>query len=152
MKQFGSADEILEFAIEREQEAADFYTDLSGKMEQPAIRQVFLDFAEEEKRHKSKLEAIKEGKLLASAEKKVKDLKIADYLVDVDAEQESLDYQQALILAMKKEKVAFKLYSNLAASTEDEDLRSTLLSLAQEEAKHKLRFEIEYDEHFMRDN
>jgi rubrerythrin len=151
MKQFSFADEIIDFAIEREQEAVEFYTDLSGKMEQPSMRQVFLDFAEEEKRHKTKLEGIKDGKLLAPAEKKVKDLKIADYLVDVDAEK-SLDYQQALILAMKKEKVAFKLYSNLAAATDDDNLRSTLLSLAQEEAKHKLRFELEYDEHFMREN
>ena len=74
--------------------------------------------------------------------------------MDVDPEQadQDLDYQQALIVAMKKEKAAFKLYSDLAASTDDENLRTILLGLAQEEAKHKLRFEIEYDEQFLSEN
>jgi len=31
-------------------------------------------------------------------------------------------------------------------------LKATLLVLAQEEAKHKLRFEIEYDEHYLTEN
>ena len=34
----------------------------------------------------------------------------------------------------------------------DEDLRGLLLSLAQEEAKHKLRFEIEYDDRILTEN
>ena len=43
-------------------------------------------------------------------------------------------------------------YSDLAAATEDDSVRTTLLALAQEEAKHKLRFEIEYDEHVLTEN
>jgi rubrerythrin len=50
---------------------------------------------------------------------------------------------------MKGEKGAFKLYSDLASTTDDPGLRATLLGLAQEEAKHKLRFEIEYDDEFL---
>jgi rubrerythrin len=56
-----------------------------------------------------------------------------------------MGYQEALIVAMKKEKAAFKLYTDLAASTADERIKATFSALAQEEAKHKLRFEIEYD-------
>ena len=63
-----------------------------------------------------------------------------------------MDYQSALILAMKKEKAAFRLYTDLAASTEDEGIRDLFQGLAQEEAKHKLRFEVEYDDDFLRDN
>ena len=47
----------------------------------------------------------------------------------------SMDYQSALILAMKQEKAAFRLYTDLAASTDDEKTRDLFLSLAQEEAK-----------------
>jgi rubrerythrin len=47
---------------------------------------------------------------------------------------------------MKKEKAAFKLYSDLASSTDDENVKTMFLALAQAEAKHKLRFEIEYDD------
>ena len=79
------------------------------------------------------------------------DLKIGDYLADVDDSGE-LDYQKALIIAMKREKKSFKLYTDLATVTDNEDLRKTLLSLAQEEANHKLRFEIEYDDYVLTEN
>ena len=79
------------------------------------------------------------------------DLKIGDYLVE-EATGPELDYPGALILAMKKEKSAFKLYSDLADSTEDENLNNTFVALAQEEAKHKLRFEIEYDQNVLTEN
>ena len=53
---------------------------------------------------------------------------------------------------MSQEKAAFKLYSTLADRAPNQDLKNLFLSLAQEEAKHKLRFEIEYDEYVLRDN
>jgi rubrerythrin len=145
VKAFGSVDEILEFAIGKEEESARFYEDLARRVERPSMRQVFEDFAGEERGHKEKLLAVKGGKLLLPAADKVMDLKLADYLTDVEASP-ALDYQEALVLAMKEEKAAFRLYSDLASATEDETLRATLLALAQEEARHKLRFEIEYDE------
>jgi rubrerythrin len=148
---FGSVDEVLDFAIAKEKESARFYDDLAARTKKPWMRQVFEDFANEERGHKAKLLAIKEGQLLLPAAAKVMDLKLADYLTDVKASPD-LDYQEALVLAMKEEKASFKLYSDLAAATDDETLRTTLLALAQEEAKHKLRFEIEYDEEILTDN
>ena len=148
MDKFGSVNELLDFAIQKEEEANKFYTGLAGKMDRPAMRQVFEDFAKEEQKHKEKLLGIKEGKRLNSAEQKITDLKIGDYLVDMEPSPD-MDYQEALILAMKKEKASFRLYNDLAATTDDADLRSLLLGLAQEEAKHKLRLEVEYDEHFL---
>ena len=65
---------------------------------------------------------------------------------------EDLDYQKALILAMKKEKAAFMLYTDLADQADDAELKDVFKALAQEEAKHKLRFEIEYDNVYLRDN
>jgi rubrerythrin len=148
MKAFGSVDEILDFAIGKEEEAAQLYTRLGRQTEKSWMRQVFEEFADEERGHKAKLQAVKEGKRLLPAAGKVMDLKIADYVMDVEPSSD-LDYQDALIFAMKEEKAAFRLYSDLAAATDDEALRATLLALAQEEAKHKLRFEIEYDEHIL---
>jgi len=144
--ELSSVDEILDFAIGKEKEAYQFYTDLAGRMEKPWVREIFKEFAQEELGHKANLLAIKEGKLLAPVEGRVLDLKLADYLIDVEPSP-GMDYQQALILAMKAEKAAFKLYTDLAAKTNDVSLRSILLTLAQEEAKHKLKFEIEYDEY-----
>jgi len=146
-----SVNEILDFAIAREVESAEFYTNMAAKVDKANMRQVFEDFAREERGHEAKLKAVKKGKLLLPAAAKVKDLKIADYVVDV-VPAPDLDYQQALILAMKKEKASFLLYTNLAETTSDEGLRATFFALAQEEAKHKLRFEIEYDEHVLSEN
>lgn len=151
MDEFNSVDQVLDFAVEREEEAAGFYADLAGKMEKPWMKEVFEQFAREEMGHKAKLLAIKEGKRMLPAERKVLDLKMADYLV-ADEPQGEMDYQQALILAMKKEKAAFKLYTHLAEKVDDADLKATLMGLAQEEAKHKLRFEVEYDDVIMSEN
>ena len=53
---------------------------------------------------------------------------------------------------MKKEKAAFKLYSALAEKSPNEGLKNVFLGLAMEESKHKLRFELEYDEYILREN
>lgn len=154
MTKLSSVDEILNFAIDREQESADFYNELAGKVSQPAMKNVFTGFAKEELGHKAKLESVKSGKKLVSSEKKVLDLKIGDYLVEVDTtdDSEKYDYQKALIVAMKKEKAAFRLYSDLAANTDDAAVKDLFLGLAQEEAKHKLRFEVEYDDVVLAEN
>ena len=151
MSQWNSPDEILDFAIKNEEEAAEFYTDLAVKAELASMRKLFEDFAREEQGHKAKLLGVKKSGKMLPASKAVLDLKIGDYLVDTVPGPE-MDYQQALILAMKQEKAAFKLYTDLAAATDNEDLRGLLLGLAQEEAKHKLRFEVEYDERILTQN
>lgn len=148
---FDSVDKILDFAIQKEQEAADFYTDLANKMEVEYMKEIFNQFASEEKGHKAKLIAVKDGKQMLGAEERVQDLKIGDNLVDIELTR-GLGYQEALILAMKAEKAAFRLYNDLATATDDANLKQIFLNLAQEEAKHKLRFEIEYDDHILREN
>ncbi len=144
MGQFESVEEILDFAIEREIEARDFYMKLAERMENPAMKKVFENFATEELGHKYKLEAIKRDEI-SLVPQQVQSLDIADYVVDVEP-QPDMDYAEALVLAMRKEKAAYRLYLDLAAVGEDEELTDMFLSLAQEEAKHKLRFEIEYDD------
>jgi len=151
MKDWKSVDEVLDFAIGNEEMAAQFYTDMAAKMKKAWMKKTFEDFAKEEKGHKKKLKAVKAGKLMVKSEKKVMDLKIGDYLTNAEVSPD-MDYQDALILAMKAEKAAFKLYSDLADSVGDKGVKETFLALAQEEAKHKLRFEIEYDEHVMTEN
>ena len=151
MSTFESPDAILDFAIFNEEESYKFYTRLANKMENSAISEVFKDFAQEELGHKEKLIEVKQEKSLVSAPGNVTDLKIADYTVTAVPSPE-MNYQDALILAMKKEKAAFKLYTNLSERVGDGNIKNLFLFLAQEEAKHKLRFEIEYDEYVLKDN
>jgi len=144
--------EILEYAIEREQEACDFYQELARRVKRPGMEETLLQFAQEELAHRKKLEAVKGGKLLLRRAAPVPDLHIADYLVDPPGALEDLDLQQTLIVAMKREKASFRLYTDLAGAVDAPELRETFLALALEEAKHKLRFEIEYDEVILQEN
>jgi rubrerythrin len=146
-----TADKILDFAIEKEEEAAVFYTELASKVDKQHMKDTFLAFAKEEKGHKAKLQAVKDGKELVLDSKSIMDLKIGDYLLDVEPSP-NMTYQQALIIAMKAEKAAFKMYHDLAKSTNNPKLKSLFMVLAQEEARHKLRFEIEYDEEILTEN
>ena len=151
MKQWGSSDELLDFAIAREAEAVDFYTELAEGMDNQAMRDVFQEFAREEQSHRVRLERVKETGIVPSAQQGLVDLKIGDYLVDIEPGP-NMTYQEALILAMKREKSAFRLYSDMAAAADDPALRRLLLAMSREEARHKLRFEVEYDDYVYRED
>jgi len=146
-----SVSQILDFAIEKEEEAAQFYRDLAAKMGQQHVGEVFESFAREELEHKAKLLAVRHGNMTLIDSQRVTNLKIGDHLVEIVLSPD-LEYKQALIIAMKAEKAAFRLYQDLASSTDDANLKGILLTLAKEEARHKLRFEIEYEENFLREN
>jgi len=145
-------DKILDFAIQKEEEAAQFYKDLAAKMARPAMKEVFIGFSQEEMGHKAKLMAVKDGHKLTISEKKITDLKIGDHLVEPEPIKGQLTYQDALIIAMKAEKAAYTLYTSLAEATDNAELKKFFQMLAQEEAKHKLRFEVEYDEVVLSEN
>lgn len=151
MKTFESIDEILDFAMKAEQEAVDFYTSLAEKMKSREIGDIFLEFAREEVGHKARLQKIKEEKIFDMEVEKVQDLKISDYVVGTKP-SDDMEYADALVLAMKKEKAAFKLYTALSERTNVPELKKVFQALAVEESKHKLRFELEYDEYVMREN
>ena len=146
--EFTTIDQILEYAISNEEKAAALYYGLADKVERPGMRETFLHFAKEEEGHKARLVKIKEGEIPAVTEEKVANLGITEQLEDPKTSS-NMTYQEALLFAMKAEKAAFVLYTKLAEATSDAGLQRVFRSLAQEEAKHKLRFEIEYDDHVL---
>jgi rubrerythrin len=151
MKEFNNIDDVLDFAIEMEQTSIDFYKDLSNKASSQQMKETFLRFVEEEIKHKARLIKIKEEKIFNIGEEKVKELNVSEY-VERTEPSPNMNYQEALILAMKREKAAFRLYTKLAQNTSNPELVNLLLNLAQEESKHKLMFEIEYDEVILKEN
>lgn len=151
MKEFSTIDDILEFAITQEQNAIDFYTELARGARSKEMKEVFLEFAGEEMKHKQRLTRIREEGVFTMPKQQVADLKISDYVVSAEPKPD-MTYEEALVIAMKREKSAFKLYMNLLERAPSEDLKNVFLSLAMEESKHKLRFELEYDEFVLREN
>ncbi len=151
MEKFKDVNDILDFAMAREQEAVDFYSNLAQKARSEEMKAVFTEFAEEEIKHKIKIQKVKDEGIMTLSSEKVMDLQISDYTVHKSPTPD-MTYEEALILAMNKEKAAFKLYTNLASKTDSAEIRELFLSLAAEESKHKLRFEIEYDEFVLKEN
>ena len=145
-------EEILEFAIGEERAAASLYARLAGEASNDGIRKMFLECAEEERGHERKLVAVQAGRRALEAKEAVADLKIAEYAANPIAIGGDADYQTVLLFVMHQEKQAFRLYTDLAARAPDDATRQLLLGLAQEEAKHKLRFELEYDRNVLKEN
>ena len=145
MAKAGPDDEILEFAIAREVEAYNFFMALAERVETSEIAKVFEDLAKEELEHKAKLELelIKTGKTLPTTEKVT--IPEHDYIVSDVKSALDMDYKDVLLLGMEKEEASFRTYVNLLANVDDEESREVLLAIAEEEVKHKLRFETEYD-------
>lgn len=150
MLNFESAEAALAFAVEKEQEAYDFYMEWSKKLEHDAIRQVFREFAVEELKHRDLITDVKEGKRHLDIDGKVRDLKITDYFVEVKASA-GMNYQDALQVAIQAERGSIELYRNLADRATSVDVNSLFESLVQEETKHKMRLEEIYDDNFLKE-
>jgi rubrerythrin len=145
-----TVDDVLKFAIAAEERAEKFYTRLSGKMKTPETREALLRFAGAERMHKGKLLAIRaRGPVIGSSGEEVTNLEISDYIVDVKPKPD-MQYQDSLLLAIKKERAAQRLYTALAALADDDEIKSLFQNLAQEEAKHELHLKTEVISHIRR--
>jgi rubrerythrin len=143
MEPFKSIQDILNYAIAREAEAHSFYKDLSHHVEKSDLQKTLQNFALDEFQHKIHLEAVRDGEVAMHPDE-VGSLDIADSLIDIQP-HDNMDYSEVLAVAIRKENAAFNLYSKLAEAARDPKTRKIFLLLAQEEAKHKLALEIEYD-------
>lgn len=144
MARFRTMHDILDLAIAREAEARRFYVDLARLATKPEVRTMIGRLATDELQHSVHLQAIKAGEVAFAREEEVGSLDIEEGLAEVTPQPE-MSYADLLVVAMKKEKAAFRLYTNLASLAKSDALRELLERLAQEEAGHKLRLEIEYD-------
>jgi rubrerythrin len=140
--------DILEFAISRENDAIAAYKTLSELTKSPGLKELLLELYEEEKKHKSLLEGITDQKIASFVIKEVPDLKITDYLTQ-ETPSEDMNFQDLLIFAAKKEQEAVDLYSNLEENAEDDELKKLFQFLIQQEKAHKLKLEKEYDDHVL---
>lgn len=145
---FGSIDEILEFAIGKEKEAVTFYTDLSKKESISSLQDTFRELAQEEAKHVKLLTGFSKNKAAIDSYevRNITDLKISDYLTEMEY-SEGMLMEDIITLAMKREEMAVKLYSDLETKAKDQEAQKLFRLLIQEESEHKLKFEKMYDEY-----
>lgn len=148
---FDSTEEILDFAIGKEVEAKEFYEFWAQKVKNSSIKDVLLDFAAEEQKHKELLQKVKAGENLQMPANKIIDLKLGDYFVEVSA-QENMSYEEALRVAIQREIGAKELYTYLAGIATNQQAKELFERLAVEESKHKMRLESMYDEDILSEN
>lgn len=143
--------ETIAFAIEKEKEAVEFYEKCSGLTSRAGMKDAFVEMAEEEKKHVRMLENYKPAHVEKMKLRDIPDLKIGDYLVDM-AFDPQMSYQDLLILAIKREEKAYRLYMNFTREGGEPNVVKLFQLLAQEELKHKNRLEKEYDEMIYQQN
>jgi len=139
----------LDFAIAKEQEAEAFYKEWSAKAKQPAVQALFAELAGIEHGHMEILSKITPEEMVGSADADVTKLALSDLLVDVRASP-NLTLQEAMIVAMKREEGAVKLYTRLAEM--NGEAKSLFEALAKEEGRHKAKLETEYDDNILTEN
>lgn len=144
---------VIDFAVEREKEAVQFYAGLKNSAKFDAHKKMLQELEDMEKEHILTLEKMRTKTSAININNVVSDMKISDYMVtEQDIKPDS--YPNILILAMKSEEASYLLYQNLAqrVAGEDEEMSKLFKILASEEAAHKLKFERLYDEDVLVDN
>ena len=148
--EFKTLDDILDFAISKEEEAEQFYLSLCEEESLSGNRQTFKEFAQEEQKHVKLLQTLKAGGVVEGVEdyqfKWIKDIKRGDLVLDIEY-QKGMNYRDILMLAIKREEKALKLYNDLQDRAETADSKNVFKILCQEEAKHKLALETMYDDY-----
>ncbi len=147
MIKFGSLQEILAFAVNKEEASYLFYTDMAGMIEDETVSRYFEDFAKEELSHREQLqlEIMKMGKVV-STDDDWSDRTRAEYAAEGEF-PENFSCADVLKLAIAKESAAFKLYIDLLRITEDQEAIDMFTALAEEEVRHKIKFESAYEKY-----
>ncbi len=147
-EQFRTIDDILAFAIKKEEEAASAYGDMLKAAGTPGLKKLLKELYDEEGNHKRLLEKAAHSGIEVLESMSVEDLKITDYLI-ARPPHPDMSFQELLILAAKKEGKAAALYGDLARRAASSEHRKLFDHLMQQEKSHKLRLESEYERHVL---
>jgi rubrerythrin len=142
---FATLEDIVKFAVQREDTAYRLYKDAAEKSTSIAGRKMFEEMAAEEAGHKEVFSRVDLAEAMQKASGRMPDMKLAEYMTDIPLHP-NMSYDEILRHAIKTEEHAFKLYTAAAEMTDDPKLKKTLLVFADVEKGHKKRLEEIYDE------
>lgn len=144
-------EQVIEFAIQREEDAIKAYGDMMEMAETPGLKTLLAELQSEERNHKKLLQELSEENVESLKVEDVIDLKISDYLVE-ESPSADMDFQDLLILAAKKEQKAAELYSSLAERAKEQEIKKLFEFLVMQEKSHKLKLEKEYEVHVLEED
>jgi rubrerythrin len=107
--------DILELAIQREEEAYEFYMDIYGRIDDPSVKDTLEFIAGEEKKHKAFLVNYREGNYGADSLRMtdVVEYKIAEYLEEPEIDGD-MSSQEVYLVAAHRESRSRQFYTELA--------------------------------------
>ena len=143
--------ELIEKAVMHEDKSQKFYLDALKHVTDPAAKVWLKELAAEEVKHKEMLQNFDTSKVMSFKPGETQDLHISEFLVDKDV-SEIKDFQDVLIIAMKKEQKSYNFYVSMSQSTDSMEMRKMCRILAQEELKHKHKLEVAYDDMVFSEN
>ncbi|MBN2297658.1 MAG: ferritin family protein [Deltaproteobacteria bacterium] len=137
--------DYIDIAIQREEEAHAFYTDLYERVEDKAARDALRLLAQEEKKHKQFLEDYRSGGYGQDALRMNEpvDYKIAEHLEQPDI-KEDMASKDVYLIAAHRELNSYNFYTGIADLHPDGQLREIFRKMASEELKHKEKVEYLY--------
>ncbi len=115
--------ELINRAAEEEDKSYKFYMDAIGLTTDAAAKVWLRELAEEEIKHKDMLLNFDTSKITKFEPGKIQDLHITEFLVDKDV-TDIKDFQDVLIVAMKKEQKSYNFYVSMAQSSDNVDMRN----------------------------
>jgi rubrerythrin len=145
MEKFVTLEEVIAFAVEREDDAFRLYKRAEELSSSIAAKKLFSELATEEATHKEVFGKISQEKAEQHKLCQLPESSIAAYLTPPSF-MPDMSYSEILAYALKAEENAFQLYKAAAGMTEDERLQKVLMSFADVELGHRRRLEELYEE------
>lgn len=140
MKSEQTLDAIFAMAIDREEAANLFYTELARRVRNRSVKETFETLAKEELSHRALLQTLQADPQLGAKIKSVSDFQVAESEAAPDVRPD-MPLRDAVALAMKKEQQAVALYRGLSLSATDAATRALFENLTNMELGHKSKLE-----------
>lgn len=137
--------DYIDIAIQREEEAHDFYMDLFKKVQDSAARDALQLLAGEELKHKAFLENYRNGGYPKDALRMNQpiDYKIAEHMDKPDIEG-NIESKDVYLIAAHRERSSYDFYTALAGLHPEGELKDMFRKIASEELRHKEKVEYLY--------
>jgi rubrerythrin len=131
---------IISGAIEKEVESYTFYREIEGCTNDEALKKIFGELAEEERKHRETLEEFLTKPIAALEFDEAKDYRISETL-DLPTMTTAMKPADGIALAIKKEEFSRDMYQELANLSTTSRQKEIFTNLANMESHHKARLE-----------
>lgn len=145
MEKFVTLDDVIKFAIEREETAYRLYKRAAELSTSISSKKMFEELAQEEATHKDVFIKIDEDKAENHKLCTLPESSLAKYLAEIPFRPD-MSYSQIIANALKTEENAYQLYKAAAGMTDDPKLQKVLMNFADIELGHRRRLELMYEE------